>query len=86
MESSNVNLGQDNSNNLITCRIESALNEKIYPIDKEITWLEVEIIKKRYSLNYHRNIINNIINKIKMDRKIMKKYIDELGDEINSLR
>jgi len=82
MESSNVNLDQDNSNNLITCRIESALNEKINSIDKEISWLEVEIIKKRYSLNYYQNIIN----KIKMDRKIMKKYIDELGDKINSLR
>jgi hypothetical protein len=82
MESSDVNLDQDNSNNLITCRIESALNEKINSIDKEISWLEVEIIKKRYSLNYYQNIIN----KIKMDRKIMKKYIDELGDEINSLR
>jgi hypothetical protein len=46
MESSDVNLDQDNSNNLITCRIESALNEKINSIDKEISWLEVEIIKK----------------------------------------
>jgi len=82
MESSDVNLDQDNSNNLITCRIESALNEEINSIDKEISWLEVEIIKKRYSLNYYQNIIN----KIKKDRKIMKKYIDELGDEINSLR
>ena len=82
MESSDVNLDHDNSNNLITWRIESALNEKINSIDKEISWLEVEIIKKRYSLNYYQNIIN----KIKMGRKIMKKYIDELGDEINSLR
>jgi len=69
MESSNVDLERDNSNNLITCRIESALNEKINSIDKEISWLEVEIIKKRYSLNYYQNIIN----KIKMGRKIMKK-------------
>ena len=82
MESSDVNLDQYNSSSLITCRIESALNEKMNSIDKEISWPEVEIIKKRYSLNYYQNIIN----KIKMDRKIMKKYIDELGDEINSLR
>jgi len=82
MESSNVNSDQDNSNNLIICRIKSALIEKIKSIDKEISWLEVEINKKRYSLNYYQNLIN----KIKMDREIMKKYIDELGDEINALR
>jgi len=80
MERNNVNLSQDNS--LVICRIKSCLIEKIKYIDEEISKLEVEISKKRYSLNYYQNLKN----KIEKDREIMKKYIEELESEINVLR
>ncbi|MCI4435086.1 MAG: hypothetical protein JHC29_06445 [Thermoplasmata archaeon] len=80
MERNNVNLNQDNS--LVICRIKSCLIEKIKYIDEEISKLEVEISKKRYSLNYYQNLKN----KIEKDREIMKKYIEELESEINVLR
>jgi len=70
------------SDTLTICRIKNCLIERIKSIDDEINKLELEISEKNFALNYYQGLKK----KIELDQKKMRKYLDELENELNVLK